>query len=414
MKSAHHKLWIATEIYYPEKTSTGYVLTKLAEGLASAENVYVLCAQPSYERRGVSAPRRERVNGVEIRRVSHPRLDRTTVLGRAVNVMTVTVRMFVSAVRAFRKRDLVIVVTNPPLLPFSIYVAAKLRRASVAVLVHDLYPEAAILAGVIEPASPLARLWMRASDWLFRRVDRIVVLGRDTAELLAPRLSDGHARIRVIPNWADVDEVRPAPPANNELLLSLGIHDRFVLGYAGNMGRVHDIELLLEAAQQLKTAAPNVHMLFVGSGSKAGLVDAVARIKGSNVTLVGPRDRSEQNVFLNACHVSVMALAPGMAGVGVPSRLYNALAAGRPVLAAVDPQSEPARVIREEGVGMHTAPGDVEAFVNAVVAMRNDPALVEAAGRRARVAAVDRFGFLEILIAYQRLVAELAEAEGLE
>lgn len=407
MKPTGGRVWIASEIYYPEETSTGFILTRLAEGLAAEERVAVLCAQPSYERRGAIAPARERVNGTDIFRVAHPRLNRNRLVGRAINVLTVTGRMFLTAVRELRSDDVMIVVTNPPLLPFAMYLAAAIRRAPVALLVHDLYPEAAVLAGVLPESGLLARAWRRASDWLFRRVDRIIVLGRDTRELIGARMPDGTARIRIIGNWADADEVRPGIPSENSLLRSLGLSDRFVLGYSGNMGRVHDIDLLVEASRRLRELAPDVHLLFVGSGAKSGRVAAAAAEPGSNVSMLGPRNRSEQEVFLNACHVAVMALAPGMAGVGVPSRLYNVLAAGRPVIAAVDENSEPARVLREEDVGMQTDPGDVEAFVRAVAGMRDDREWVTAAGARARRAAVERFGFRAVLSAYRDLIAEL-------
>lgn len=406
MTSRPSRLWIATELYYPEKTSTGFLFTKLAEGLAVSGTVGVLCAQPSYERRGEDAPRRERVNDVDIFRVSHPRFNRASLIGRALNVAAVTPRMFFEALRRLRRGDVAIVVTNPPLLPFAVYAAAKLRGVPVTLVVHDVYPEAAILAGILEPAGALARIWRAANNWLFRRMDRIVVLGRDTYRLLAERLPDGPARLRIIGNWADADDVHPQDTAGNSLLRRLGLESRFVLGYAGNMGRVHDIELLLKAAERLRAAAPDVHLLFVGSGAKDDQVRAVAAQPGSNVTLVGAMDRDEQPVFLNACHVSIMALAPGMSGVGVPSRLYNALAAGRPFVAAVDADSEPSLVLREEDVGVQVTPGDADAFVDAVLTMRSDPGYLRAAGERARHAATTRFGFPEILDAYRRLLGE--------
>jgi glycosyltransferase involved in cell wall biosynthesis len=344
---------------------------------------------------------------VDIVRVAHPRLDRDRIVGRSINVLVVTARIFLRAIREFRARDVVIVVTNPPALPFAIHLAARIRRASVVLLMHDLYPEAAILAGVLRRSSPLARVWRRASDWLSRHVDRVVVLGRDAAELIAARQPDGESRVRVIGNWADTDDVRPADPAGNALLRSAGLDGRFVLGYVGNMGRVHDIELLLAAARALRATAPDVHFLFIGSGAKAGLVVQAAAEPGSNVTMLGPRDRGEQDLFLNACHVSVMALAAGMAGVGVPSRLYNVLAAGKPVVAAVDEDSEPARVLREERIGLQTPPGDVPAFVRAVESLRRDGTFLGEAGVRARRAAVERFGFDKVLAAYFELLSGL-------
>lgn len=406
MTATPRTLWIATEIYYPEKTSTGFLLTKLAEGLAATGRVGVLCAQPSYERRGERAPAREVVGGVDVVRVPHPRFNRASIFGRLLNVAVVTLGIFVRAVREFRRGDVAIVVTNPPLLPFAIYAAARLRRVSVALLVHDVYPEAAVLAGVLRPKGAVARIWKLANNWLFRRMDRIVVLGRDTHGLFASRMHDGAARLRVIANWADADDVQPALPEENSLLKSLGLDGRFVLGYAGNMGRVHDIELLLAASRQLRQAAPDVHMLFVGSGAKDHEVKAAAAVPETNVTLVGPMDRDQQPIFLNACHVAIMALAPGMAGIGVPSRLYNVLAAGRPVVAAVDANSEPSLILQEEQVGVQVTPGDVPAFVQAVVNMRSDPSYLKAAGERARRAAITRFGFSQTLDAYRELLAE--------
>jgi colanic acid biosynthesis glycosyl transferase WcaI len=406
MTARQGTLWVATEIYYPEKTSTGFLMTKLAEGLATSGNVGVLCAQPSYELRGASAPPRERVNNVEIVRVPHPRFNRARILGRALNVAAVTPRIFFEALRQFRAGDVAIVVTNPPLLPFAIYAAAKLRGVPVALVVHDVYPEAAILAGILKPRGLLASLWRTANNWLFRRMDRVVVLGRDALSLLAARMPDGDARLRIIGNWADTDEVLPAEVSENTLLNSLGLRDRFVLGYAGNMGRVHDIELLLAAANRLRDAAPDVHMLFVGNGAKDPQVKAAAERPGSNVTLVGPMDRDQQPMFLNACHVAVMALAPGMSGVGVPSRLYNVMAAGRPVVAAVDADSEPSLVLQEEAIGIQVTPGDADAFVGAVLKMRSDPSYLRQAGERARRAATKRFGFPITLEAYKSPLGE--------
>ena len=397
-------LWIATEIYYPEKTSTGYLLTRLAEGLASSGPVGVLCAQPSYEQRGLRAPPRENVNGVGIVRVRHPGFDRAKILGRLLNVIVVTLRMFVRALRELRRGDVSIVVTNPPLLPIAIYAAAALRRVPVVLLVHDVYPEAAILAGVLRENGILARIWAIANGWLFRRVDSIVVLGRDALNLVASRVPDGSARVHIIPNWADTDEVSPSAATDNPLLHALQLQDRFVLGYAGNMGRVHDIEMLIDAARHLQIEVPDAHVLFVGNGAKDSVIKSATKANVGNVTLVGPMDRSEQSVFLNACHVAIMAFTPGMAGVGVPSRLYNVLAAGRPLVAAVDAESEPALVIREEDVGVQVPPGDARAFADAVKRMRSDPSYLEAAGARARRAAIERFGFPKVLAAYTELL----------
>ena len=131
----------------------------------------------------------------------------------------------------------------------------------------------------------------------------------------------GEAVIELIPNWADLEDIAPSDRQENALLSTLGIADRFVVQYSGNIGRTHGIDTLLSAADRLRD--DRVQFLFIGDGATS----------------------------LNACDVAVVSLAPGMSGVSVPSRMYNILAAGKPIVAVADDESELARVVREEQVG---------------------------------------------------------------
>jgi glycosyltransferase involved in cell wall biosynthesis len=401
------RLWFATELFYPEATSTAYILTKLAESLAKWGPVGVLCAQPNYELKGQTAPRVEVVNDVEVFRVSHPKLDRAGILRRLVNLVVVTVQLFAKALLQFRRGDVVVVVTNPPALPFAILFAAKARGVSTVLLVHDVYPDAAVISGLVRADRSIVRIWRRANGWLLRHVDRVVVLGRDARELVCTSLRGRREKVRLIENWADSDLVFPVAIQENGLVRELGLEGRFILGYAGNIGRVHDVPTLLGAAERLRMDCPDVQMVFVGSGAKEADVRVASSRPGANVTFVGPLPRERQQEFLNACHVSILAMAPGMAGVGVPSRLYNALAAGRPLIVVADKDSEPARVVSEEGAGLQVDPGDITSLVAAIRKLKSDPIALAEAGRRARRAAVKRFSFSSVVDSYRALLGEL-------
>src|SRR5215471_21726608 len=91
------RLWVVSELYYPEETSTGYLLTKIAEGLAQHFPVYVLCSQPTYAVRGVRAPYREKHHGVHIQRCWATTLNKDNVLFRLINLVPISVSIFVSA-----------------------------------------------------------------------------------------------------------------------------------------------------------------------------------------------------------------------------------------------------------------------------------------------------------------------------
>ena len=84
------RLWVLSELYHPEETSTGYLLTRIAEGLAKDVDVRVLCSQPTYASRGLRAPGTEVRNRVRIRRCPSTTLDRTVRFHRLLNVLTIT------------------------------------------------------------------------------------------------------------------------------------------------------------------------------------------------------------------------------------------------------------------------------------------------------------------------------------
>ena len=137
--SNSQRIWIVSELYYPELTSTGYFLTGIAEGLASVYDVSVLCGQPSYWARGTSAPTREICNGVDVCRCWATTLDKNKVVFKIVNLVTISLSIFFSALFRFRGGDIVIAVTNPPLLPYLALLACRTRGGRFVLLVHDVY-----------------------------------------------------------------------------------------------------------------------------------------------------------------------------------------------------------------------------------------------------------------------------------
>jgi glycosyltransferase involved in cell wall biosynthesis len=173
----------------------------------------------------------------------------------------------------------------------------------------------------------------------------------------------------LVRNWADTELIAPAGRRENPLLRELGLGDRFVVQYAGNMGPVHDIPMIVDAAAALQQTHPEVHFLFIGSGSRLPwLRSEISRLGLKNITILGPQPRDAQANFLNACDVAITAFVPGMYGAGVPSRMYNVMAAGKPWIAAVDSTSEIGLVIQEENAGWVVAPRDTPNLIAAIVA----------------------------------------------
>ena len=119
---------IASELYWPETTSTGKYVTRIAEGLAERDNVLVLCARPTYAARGKLVERTEVRNGVKIERLRSTALDKDRLLPRLLNALTFSLSALLSGLRRVPRASTVLVVTNPPLLPFIMAVVARLPR----------------------------------------------------------------------------------------------------------------------------------------------------------------------------------------------------------------------------------------------------------------------------------------------
>jgi colanic acid biosynthesis glycosyl transferase WcaI len=395
---------IASELFWPEYTSTGKYLTDIADALAADDNVLVLCSQPTYAARGKRGPRVERRNGVLIRRVRSTVLDKNRFLPRLVNAVTFAGAMLLAAIRYVPRNGRVLVVTNPPLLPFVMALVCRLRGARMVLLIHDVYPDVLVASGIARQGGALARLMGAGTGWLHARAERIIVLGRDMEALIAARTPRPKGGIAVIPHWAD-EGVRPVPRQGNALLEDLGIEDRFVLQYAGNMGRSHGIEDLLEVTRRLdQSADPPAHLLFIGTGARRRVVERAIATEGIPVSLLDPQPASRLSETLGACDLAVVAFRPGMSGVSVPSRLYNILAAGRPILALADADSEVARVIREERVGWVCEPGNVTAALEAVEEARAACDERAAMGRRARTVAEEKYRLAPATEAYRAVL----------
>jgi glycosyltransferase involved in cell wall biosynthesis len=398
------RLWVVTELYYPEETSTGYYLTRIAEGLANDFDVKVLCGQPTYSARGIIAPNHEHHEGVEIFRASGTTLDKNVILFRLVNMLTLGLSVLYRALRSFRPGDKVLVVTTPPSMPFVVALASLLKGSSYILLIHDNYPEILIAVGKSTPDSFVAKTISFFNRWLYKYAAKIIVVGRDMHDLLVRKTSGLDIPIVTIPNWAELESVSPAPRAENQLLHELGLSDKFVFLYAGNLGHPNDLESIVECARMLQDRT-ELHFIFLGAGVKRKwLENQVEQLALENITILDPRPRSEQSIFLNACDVALVSLVKNMVGVSMPSRTYNILAAGRPVLALTEERSELARVVEEDKIGWVVSPSDPTSLAAAVVEIMDNRNKLIAMAESARRSALKKYSLETALEKYRNAI----------
>ena len=281
--------------FHPDHSATSQMLSGLALALAARGlRISVITSQQRYDAPAVRLPARETLDGVEVYRVPTSRFGRSHLWGRAVDYLTFYVSAGWRLWCLSRRSDIIVAKTDPPMLSLLAAPIARMRRARLINWLQDLFPEVAEalnLGGGLARAAYGPLRWLR--DRSLRSADMNVVLGDLMADKLV-HLGVRPSRIRLIPNWADGDLIRPIDSSTNALRREWGLGETFVVGYSGNLGRPHDIETMLEAIAvtqpERQPSSPDhrraVRWLFIGDGALFGpLKAALARRKLDNVTL---------------------------------------------------------------------------------------------------------------------------------
>ncbi len=410
IKTTQKTVWILSELFYPEETGSGYFITRIAEAIAARHRVGVLTVQPTYQARGIKAPVEETFKGMFIHRCRATSLNKDILPFRLVNLLTISVSIFFNALFRIQKNDIVVVITNPPTLPFIASLICRLRRARLILRVEDLYPDVLIAAGLMNPDSVFSKMIQALHHNLYQRADHILVLGREMQRVVQSRNGTGDGHVSMIPHWADCNEIIPKSRNDNALLKRLGLSHKFVIQYSGNMGRTHDLESLITCARLLENEK-DIHFLFAGNGAKEACLKKALRDTGlTNVTHIAPQPRAELTILLNACDLAVISFISGMAGASVPSRMYNILSAGKPILAACDKASELARVVAEEQVGWVVPPGSPQALADAIREAMADRPLLDQMSLRARQAATEKYACPVVIEKHQALMDRLVQS----
>jgi colanic acid biosynthesis glycosyl transferase WcaI len=372
--------------FAPDVAPTGEVMTRLVDELAArGHRVEVVTALPWYRDHAVDPDwrgrlvRRETTPWGSVTRV-HPfaSRDKRNLLARAAGFVAFTV--VATAVAGVGRRADVVMAMSPPLtLGPAGWLAGIVRRAPLVFNVQDVYPDVAVDVGALTDARVI-----RMARWLerfsYRRAAAVTVLSDDLADNIAER-AGGRDRVAVIPNFVDATAIRPGPHSNG-YRAEYGLGDRTVVMYAGNVGYSQPLGMVVEAARRL---AGRDDLVFVVNGGGSGLEaleQAAAGLPNVVFAPLQPRERLAE--VLAAADVHLVVLRAGVARSSVPSKTYSILAAGRPVLASIDPGSEVARMIERAGAGLTVPPGDLDSFTQAVVTLADDPRERAEMGARAR------------------------------
>jgi colanic acid biosynthesis glycosyl transferase WcaI len=372
--------------YWPERPS-GQMLNDLTEDLVRRGwDVTVITSRTPYGAGPGRLARREKRNGVRIVRVTADAFGRGRSVGRALRYL----QYLVGVLRALSRHpepDVVVAMSDPPLVLLPALLLARVRRARTVCWVRNVAHHEAAAFGLEREGSVIHRGFEALARLAHRRCDVLVSSGERIAdELLAAGAPSD--RVLCIHNWADSRRIWPVRPDSNPFRAEQGLNGAFVVLYSGRAGPEHRFSEVMEAAWQLREQQ-DIRFLFIGGGEQWPYLEADAwRLGLENVRFMDYQPRERLTYSLSAADVSLVSENPGLAGRGVPSKTFGILASGRPLLFVGSERSEVARIVSEHECGLVVPPGEADALVDALLSLKDNPQEAAAMGARAREAAV--------------------------
>ena len=389
------KVVVVSQHYPPDNTTTAAIMAAIANSVALEAEVMVLSGTPSSaSEASAGQPTVEEIKNRMPRKAA--------LLRRAIAEVLFTVRVFAALLSKVRRGDVALTVTAPFMLPYAVAGAARLKRAKSVLILHDLYPDVLVMAGLLKSNSVLAKAMRGLNALMFRALNAVVIIGRDSEKLLLDYAGASHDKIRFIPNWTTLDPgIRPIQ-TDNPFRQPQGA--RFVVGLSGNLGFTHDPVIVFEAARLLRDD-PDIHFLLSGWGiGFERLKEMQSETKLPNVTLVERVEDRDLEALLSAANVWLIPYRRNVAGVSVPSRFYNLLAVGRPVVLVSEPGAEAALTVTENNLGWVVTPGRPDQLAQAI---RSACSSTDASMAERAVAAARDFSPERALTSYVALIQGL-------
>ncbi len=391
--------------FAPDTAPTGDVITRIVIELAAlGHELHVVTALPWYREHSIEEGwqgkmlRREVTEWGSITRVNpFPGDDKRNLVRRAMGFAGFSALAGLASLRGGRV-DAVIAMSPPLTMGLTGWGTHLVRRGPLVFNIQDVFPDAAVETGAItNPRIIAVARWLERVS--YHRAAAITVLSDDLRDNVTGKVKPSHRdRVHVIPNFVDTEFIQPADRMT-ALRRELGIGDEPVVLYAGNVGFSQSLEMVVDAACDFPQAT------FLINGDGAARTSLEARSAGTtNVRFSGyqPKDRVPEVLATGDIHL--VPLKAGLGRVSVPSKTYSILAAGRPVLAAIDAGTEVPRMLAASNGGVAVAPDDPNAFKEALAALLADRTAASAMGAAGRAWVTGAASPRAVAVAYEQLI----------
>ena len=400
--------------FHPDLTGTGPLVTDLAVDLAAmGDEVTVVTSMPHYGRRDVPSEYRGRLlhrsdfQGVDVWRTFVYVPPNPSGFHRSINYLGYTFMSVVAGLLSGRHN--VILCVNPPItVGLSGWLVSLARRTPMVFNVQDIWPDCLVIIGQVR--NPLLiRTFQYLEKLIYRVSARATVLSEGMKQnLIGKGVSED--KVVVIPNWADVNHIRPVLKENS-FRITHNLNGHFVVMFAGNLGYIAVLNTVLDAARLLQHDS-RILFLIVGQGNaKPSLVKRAEALGLTNVRFLPTQPKERLPEMLGAADISLVTLNRRLGQLNVPSKTYSIMASARPILAAVPTDSEIARLVQEADCGVWVPPEDPQSLAQSVQQLSQQPELLQRYGANGRSYVVEHFDRKVLTKRYHQLLHQVASTK---
>jgi colanic acid biosynthesis glycosyl transferase WcaI len=373
-----YRVLILNHLFYPDQTALSQIITDLSLGLSEKGwSVEIVCSRHQ-QIKSIEAFNYQQFQNISINYVRGSNFGKAHLIGRLVDYITFNFFALLKAV-SLKRFDVVIVTTAPPFLGLIGLVVKLFHKSKLVYNIQDLYPHTAVQLGVLKNKS-LIMIFEALLKMIFKYSDQVIAIGED----MAVKINEVYpkAKIDIIHNWANGDEIYPIKKEDNIFINKNGFSGKFLIIYSGNYGLAHEFDAFIDAAEELKLCQ-NIHFVFIGDGNYRDRIhQEVSRKRLFNVSLLPYQPKSVLKYSLAAADIALVSLTKGLEGCIVPSKIYGLMASGKSILFLGSRLSCISQILETAQCGFTVESSDE--IVKYILQQYNDQEITEKFGKNSR------------------------------
>ena len=386
---------IVSQYFYPSHASTSQLMTDLARGIVNRNydvRVYTGTSSSSLE-----------FDKVKITRSPDPLQSSKSILGKLVSSLFFLVGSLFYVIFKVNKKDSLLIASNPPYSGIIGIVFKLLKGGKYYFLLQDVFPESAILSGIIKPESKLISFLNKLIYSICKNSEKTIILSESMKNLMASKYPDLN-NLCIIENWS-IENIPLSTKEDNDFANEYGLANRFTVLYSGNIGRLHDIETLAETVKKLNVRQPDIQFVFIGDGAKLKLLqDYQNKFALNNLLLLPFQPRELLSQTLTACDVALVSLVKGAESIVAPCKLYGMLASGRAIVSISEQGSYIDNLITSGDCGINCSPGNYEQLADILQKLSISPERVKTMGMNSHKLYLEKYTLNRALQEYEAVL----------